>query len=158
MKQTIQINPNYHGAWYAYGIAYYLLEQYEQALSSLERAIEIDASHYEAWLIKGCVLFYMKRYRKAILAYKKAIEINSNISIVWYQKGMAHYAVYQNCKSRSIYVHTAIYHYHKARSFYFKALKMNFNDSIYNYAFLPWYDISVLNKFPLLGIVPDLSF
>ncbi|MEK0181082.1 tetratricopeptide repeat protein [Microcoleus anatoxicus] len=74
------IEPKFSAAWRWQGMFLQELEQYEEALLSINKAIEIDFNDSRLYNVKAHVLGEQKRYKEAIAAYTRSIEIQPN----WY--------------------------------------------------------------------------
>ena len=59
------------------------LEQYDDALSYVERALKINPGYAEGFLNKGNILAKLKKYDDSIFAYKKALSLNENLTDVY---------------------------------------------------------------------------
>ena len=88
----IKIKPNFAGAWYNKGNAYYSKGEYDLAIQCYEKAIEINPNYAEAWNNKGNAYGDKGEYDLAIKCYEKAIEINPNYAEALANKGVAYYS------------------------------------------------------------------
>lgn len=84
-----RIDPKYKHAWYNKGISSYILEQYEEAIESFEKALDIDSNDKEAWFYRGISLFKIEEYEIAINSFDKTLEIDSNDKQAWFYKGIS---------------------------------------------------------------------
>lgn len=70
-----------HPVWYLYGLghAYYLVNNYEQAIANLEKAIEMDARFWPSHLILALSFDAMGRIDESQEAVNNALAQNKNI-------------------------------------------------------------------------------
>jgi tetratricopeptide (TPR) repeat protein len=71
-------------AWNQHSSASMGLGQYQEALSSAERAININANMAEAWNNKGVSLWHLQKYQDALDALQKSIKIHPNYTQPWF--------------------------------------------------------------------------
>jgi tetratricopeptide (TPR) repeat protein len=64
-----------------------ILERYEEALASFDRAFEINHDNYIAWFHHGEILGKLERYEEALASLDKAITLNSDDYRVWSLRG-----------------------------------------------------------------------
>ncbi|WP_017326535.1 tetratricopeptide repeat protein [Synechococcus sp. PCC 7336] len=64
------------------------VEEYEEAIASLDKAIEFNPNFYQAWNNRGLALYKLGRYEQAIISLDKALEINSDLYEAWYNRGL----------------------------------------------------------------------
>ena len=74
-------------AWNQHSSASIGLGQYQEALSSAERAININPNMAEAWNNKGVSLWYLQKYQDALDALQKSVEIYPNYTQAWFNAG-----------------------------------------------------------------------
>lgn len=78
-------NPAY--SWNQRSSALIGLKQYQDALTSAERAININDKFAEAWNNKGVILWYLEKYQDAQIAIQKAVDIAPTYSQAWFNQG-----------------------------------------------------------------------
>lgn len=64
-------------------------KQYEQAITSFDRALQYNPNAHDAWYCKGNALFYLKRYEEAINSYEQATRIQPDSFFAWESYGLA---------------------------------------------------------------------
>jgi tetratricopeptide (TPR) repeat protein len=72
------LKPDDPDVWRSKGIALSLLDRYDEAIASYNKAIELKQGDHLAWYVKGMALDNLGRYNEAIASYNKAIEIDKN--------------------------------------------------------------------------------
>jgi tetratricopeptide (TPR) repeat protein len=111
--QAIQIKPDYHGAWKNRGIALrdlgiYIdedireygtwhnqsvalekLGQFEEAISSFDKALRFKPDDHETWHNRGYALEKLGQFEQAISSYDKALHIKPDDYQVWHNRGVA---------------------------------------------------------------------
>ncbi|MEH2171327.1 tetratricopeptide repeat protein [Nostoc sp.] len=70
------------------GNCLYLLEEYEEALASYEKALAIKDDFPEAWLKQGIVLTELDRDEQALASYDKGLAIKDDYPPIWSSKGL----------------------------------------------------------------------
>jgi tetratricopeptide (TPR) repeat protein len=91
-EKAIEINPDFHEAWYAYGVSLQNLGRHLEAITSLERAICIKPDLHEAWHSKGILLRNIGIYKEAIICFEKAFSIKPDKYESWNGRGISlHY-------------------------------------------------------------------
>jgi tetratricopeptide (TPR) repeat protein len=76
-------------------MAYYQLEDYGKAVTSLQKAIEKNPSDAEAHYTLGRTYLELDEYKKAVQPYQKAIELNKSKNMWMYELGLLYYNNYQ---------------------------------------------------------------
>ena len=74
-KEILQITPNDYSTWYNVGLAYALLQNNEEAISSYEKALNINPNYPRALRNKADIHCIREEYHLAIECMKKCIEI-----------------------------------------------------------------------------------
>ena len=69
--------------FYGLGIAYFWLEQYQEAIACCDKAIEIKPNCYHAWTYRSYPLYKLGQYQEALDSCNKAIEIEPNFHSAW---------------------------------------------------------------------------
>jgi tetratricopeptide (TPR) repeat protein len=64
-------------------------KDYEEAISSYDKAVEIKPDYYEAWYNRGISLGNLGRYEEAISSYDKAVEFKPDYHNAWYNQGIS---------------------------------------------------------------------
>lgn len=93
-KQAISLNPNYEKAFYALGMAFSDLRQFEDAESSFQAALKLS-NNGETWFDLGLVLSEQKKYDEAFASFQNAIKFGSvaasashnNLGVIFAWKG-----------------------------------------------------------------------
>jgi tetratricopeptide (TPR) repeat protein len=68
---------------------FYLTENWEAAITSLDRLLQINPGEALAWNNKGVLLSILERYEEAIIFYDKALQFKSGESLSWLNRGEA---------------------------------------------------------------------
>jgi CHAT domain-containing protein len=71
------------------GNALCLLEHYEDAIASFDKAIKFKPNNDEAWVGRGNALGFLEHYEDAIASFDKAIKFKPNNDEAWYNRGVA---------------------------------------------------------------------
>ena len=71
------------------GYAKFQRDDYEGAITDLDKALEVNPQSYIAYTLRGAIKSQLKDYDSAILDYTKAIELNPNDSDIYYFRGQA---------------------------------------------------------------------
>lgn len=70
--------PTYPGPWVNLAITQLKLEQYEDALASVDRAIILDAEFCQAPSLKGIIERQLGKFKESKISYEKALACNPN--------------------------------------------------------------------------------
>jgi len=103
----INTNPYCEVAWHQLGRQYYILNRFEEALSSFDYAVLIDESFIGGYLEKAKTLEQLERYQEAIDNYLITLELDDATAFVYIRVG--------ECYEK-------LEHYNNAISFYKKAV------------------------------------
>ena len=71
-------------------VAYYVLDNYSQAIDDCSKAIEIKPSYVEAYINRGNAYNYLGNYKQAIEDYGRAIDIRPNYAEAYNRRGAAY--------------------------------------------------------------------
>jgi tetratricopeptide (TPR) repeat protein len=82
-------------SWNNLGRSYYLLDQYDDAISALKKAIEIYPGYKYPWYNLGDIYHELKQNEDAIQAYKKAIALDQKYASAWNGLGNVYYSLQQ---------------------------------------------------------------
>ncbi|MBS3027084.1 MAG: tetratricopeptide repeat protein [Dolichospermum sp. DET50] len=63
-------------------------KNYEEAISSYDKAVEIKPDDHEAWYSRGISLYNLGRYEEAISSYDKAVEFKPDYYEAWDNRGI----------------------------------------------------------------------
>ena len=77
------------GLWWNVGNGLFDSGQFEEALTSYDKAIEIKPNFYEAWRNRGVILANLGYHQETIAAFNKAVEILPDYHEAWYDQGIA---------------------------------------------------------------------
>jgi tetratricopeptide (TPR) repeat protein len=97
----------------------YDLENYDEALTSFEKAIQLNPSHAIAFICRGQALEKLGRLEEALVSYEKGIELDLANANFWYSKSFVLY----NLKR-----------YEEALASYNKAIELGLNNTQVWYA------------------------
>ena len=93
--------------YYNRGIAYFILKQFEKAISDFNRTLIQWPGNFDSYVILGDCYFNKKEYPKAIKYYETAIKIKSNDSNVYFCLGLTECQL-KNYQKAISYFSTAI--------------------------------------------------
>ena len=93
----------YVNAWFAQGVSYDNLEQYEEAIEAYRQALRLQPEYADAWYNLGIAYGNLKKYGLAILAYEEAVRIEPEKASAWFNMGVAYYFQDKREKVREIY-------------------------------------------------------
>ncbi len=99
--KAISIDPNYVNAYSKRGIAYGMLERYNEAIADFTKAISIDPNCKWAYFGRGYAYTCLEKYNEAIADYTKAISIDPNYVDVFYYRGLNYKALGENEKAHA---------------------------------------------------------
>jgi tetratricopeptide (TPR) repeat protein len=80
---TLKRNPRYQNAWYFRSIVHLSEQNFDEALSDVNRAIAIDASDPDYFYLKGDVFRALEKPDSALVVYKKATEFKNCPNDTW---------------------------------------------------------------------------
>jgi tetratricopeptide (TPR) repeat protein len=126
-ERAIELNPNYHKAWFGRGCDLSDLGRNEEAITSYDKALQIKPDYLKAWYNRGNTLSDLGRKEEAITSYDKVLEINPDYNDAWFARGN---------------VLSSLGHYKEANISFDKALKIDPGD-------WPTWGIKGLNSFIL---------
>jgi tetratricopeptide (TPR) repeat protein len=63
-----------------------ILEEYEEAITSYDKALQFKPDKDSAWYNRGVALFNLGRYGEAITCYDKVLQIKPDNYSAWYNK------------------------------------------------------------------------
>ncbi len=87
-ERAVEINPDFHDAWFLRGILLGNLERYEEALASFERAVAIKPDFHDAWFLRGILLGNLERYEEALASFERAVAIKPDFHDAWFLRGI----------------------------------------------------------------------
>jgi len=85
-KKTVEIAPQWSGAYFQLGVAYGEIGQYDAALKAIDRAIELDAQKGAYYYGRGRVLLLSGNYLKAQEEFKKAAALGDKDAMRYLEK------------------------------------------------------------------------
>jgi len=71
------------------GLLFAAEQDYENALTSCDKAVEIKPDYHAAWYNRGVALSDLGRKEEAIQSYDKAVDIKPDLHEAWYNRGRA---------------------------------------------------------------------
>ena len=92
-NELINLNPHNHGYYNYRGLAYYNLENYQQAITDYTEAIRINPTNDKYYNYRGDAYFGLEKYEKAITDYTEAIKINPTNDIYYNYRGLAYFGL-----------------------------------------------------------------
>jgi superkiller protein 3 len=75
--------------WRQKGLIHIAAKEYEEAISSFDKALAIKLSNYETWYNRGISLGNLGRYEEAIASYDHAVKIKPDYKEAWISRGIA---------------------------------------------------------------------
>ncbi len=90
------------------GIAYAVLGQFEEAITTYQKVIDLDPKGAVAWNDLGVAYTFQERHEEAIIAYQKAIDLDPKDNKAWRNLCIA-YAVQERDEEAIIAYQKAIY-------------------------------------------------
>jgi Uma2 family endonuclease/Flp pilus assembly protein TadD len=87
--KALEIQPDFHEAWYNQGIALNNLGRLNEAITSYDKALKIKPDKHEAWYCRGTVLEELGHHNDALASYDKALEIKLDFYQAWNNRGGA---------------------------------------------------------------------
>ncbi|WP_343330189.1 tetratricopeptide repeat protein [Polaribacter staleyi] len=87
LNTYVEINPYCEVAWHQLGRQYFILEDYEKALTSFDYAVLIDESFIGGYLEKAKTLEQLMRYKEAIDNYLITLELDDATAFVYTRIG-----------------------------------------------------------------------
>ena len=115
--KTIQLDPDYSGAYNHRGMENCKLGRYDEAIADLSKAVELKPSDSNAWRWRGKTYVQMEEYDNAQEDFTKAVETGALMHLALKESGIAY---------------TNEGQYEKALEQYRRALEVQPNDG------LPW--------------------
>ncbi len=85
--KAIQIQPDFHQAWYARGVLLSAMKRYEEAIASYDKTVQFNPNFYLALRNRGTVLTTVSRYKDALTSYDQALQIQPDSYTIWYMRG-----------------------------------------------------------------------
>ena len=76
---VIEIEPNFAEGYNQRAIAYFMLEEWSQAIRDCKRTISLNPNHFGAFAGMGHVYVRLGKIDEALAAYKQALVINPNL-------------------------------------------------------------------------------
>ncbi len=150
LNSYINTNPYCEVAWHQLGRQYYILDMFDEALSSFDYAVLIDESFIGGYLEKAKTLEQLKLYKEAIDNYLITLELDDATAFAYVRIGECHEKLGNFNQAISFYkkaVHedplldkgwillTNLYYkqenYQKAAYYISKALKIEEDNAIY---------------------------
>lgn len=87
-EQILEINPQFHQAYYALSLVYVYQEDFEKALVALTKATKINSNRYYYWRWLGYTYRFLSQFDEARIAYEQAIKINPNDFVLFVEYGI----------------------------------------------------------------------
>lgn len=84
----LKFNPDDKDAYYNWGNALFLKNNYKDALEQYEKSVKIDPTFQAGWLNMAMTYYYMRDFKNGNLCYEKAKAINHNNPILWYDNAV----------------------------------------------------------------------
>ncbi|MGC8579282.1 MAG: tetratricopeptide repeat protein [bacterium] len=84
----LKFNPKDKDAYYNWGNALFLKNDYKGALEKYEKSVTIDPSFQAGWLNMAMACYYMKDFKNANVYYEKARALNPENPVLWYDNAV----------------------------------------------------------------------
>lgn len=84
----IKSQPKNSDAWHSLGIAQSKIGDYNQSITSFQKAVKINPASSDAWEGMGVSFAHSGQKNSALAAYRKAVKINSANDEAWYNLGI----------------------------------------------------------------------
>lgn len=88
--QASNLHPEDSSLFQILGSLYFMLKEYDLAVSAFENSVNKDPSNYYSWNRLGAALAHQGNNKGAIQAYQKALEIRPHYVRAWANLGIAH--------------------------------------------------------------------
>lgn len=88
--EFIEIDPNDDESVYMQALNLAEIDEFDEALSFIDKAIELNPDNDMYWNDRGNFLTRLERYAEAYVSFDKAIKINPDDSIIWANKGFTY--------------------------------------------------------------------
>jgi tetratricopeptide (TPR) repeat protein len=88
-EKTIELDPDYAGAWYNKGVSLVKLDRHKESLKAFEKVLELDPDNAGAWYNKGVSLVNLGRYKESLKALEKALKLSPESTVALSYKGIA---------------------------------------------------------------------
>lgn len=85
--KALELQPNYHQAWYNRGLALSNLGRHEVAVASFDKVLELQPDKRDAWNNRGIALSTLGRHEAAVASFDKALELQSDYYQGWNNRG-----------------------------------------------------------------------
>lgn len=86
-KKAISLDKTHPFPWNILGRVYYDMENYEQSLTSFEKAVQLSPDFLPAFSNMGAAAYALKDYRGAVRYFQKAISLDANAVQAYYGLG-----------------------------------------------------------------------
>jgi tetratricopeptide (TPR) repeat protein len=93
-----------HRVWYALGVAYAKLRQYQESITAYQQAIRLGPTFAYSHNGLGNVYRVLKRYDEALAAYQQAIRLDPTLAILHVMLGALHNLQHREDKAQAEYV------------------------------------------------------
>jgi tetratricopeptide (TPR) repeat protein len=93
----------YVDTWFAQGVSFDNLNQYENAVEAYRQALRLQPEHADAWYNLGIAYINLKKYGFAALSFEEAVRIEPEKAGAWFNLGVAYYYQDKREKVREIY-------------------------------------------------------
>src|SRR5260370_634555 len=101
--EAIRLNPDYGGAYYSRGNAYYDLEQYDEAIADYNEATRLKPAYADAYNNRGNAYVDVKQYDKAVADYSEVIRLKPDYAGAYRNRGSAYVGLKQYDKAAADY-------------------------------------------------------
>jgi tetratricopeptide (TPR) repeat protein len=87
IDKSIELKPDYYGAWNNRGLILRKLERSEEALDSFDKSIELKPNSSETWMNRGSTLQELERFEEALDSFDEAVELKLDNYEYWMIRG-----------------------------------------------------------------------
>lgn len=92
-KKAIKLKPDYAEAYNFRGLAYWNLDNNQQAIKDYTKTLELKPDYAEAYFNRGNAYYDLGNYQQAINDYSKAIELKPDYAWAYGYRGVSYYKV-----------------------------------------------------------------
>ncbi|MEO0844379.1 MAG: tetratricopeptide repeat protein, partial [Cyanobacteria bacterium J06643_5] len=87
--KAVEVEATNATAWMNRGMALEMLERYEDAVTSFDKAIEFNPTP-KAWDKRGYVLIELEKDEEALRSFEKALELDPNYASAFYNRAISY--------------------------------------------------------------------
>ncbi len=103
LEKAINLNPDFHEAYYNLGISYEHLGQYKKAIKALEEVVKLSPQDANVYYALGFAYYKKKKYKKAVTAFDRSISLKPNNAFAFSKLGDTYLAMGKKDKALEQY-------------------------------------------------------